>query len=159
LNFDLHIRLHAPSFVVHIILIHVRTCPHQLGATANSPWYVFSQSLPTQKSITPALSTMQSSTARPDSTNATTMGSIAQSLRETTHNLLNNRTKAPSLPPISSQYEQASTNYKEAFALFDRRGNGRCAIESLGDLLRACGQNPTLAEISDLQKSVGGDCM
>jgi len=57
------------------------------------------------------------------------------------------------------QYEQASTNYKEAFALFDRRGNGRCAIESLGDLLRACGQNPTLAEISDLQKNVGGDCM
>lgn len=32
------------------------------------------------------------------------------------------------------------------------------AIESLGDLLRACGQNPTLAEIADLEKGVGGDC-
>ncbi|KAL8809832.1 MAG: hypothetical protein Q9223_002083 [Gallowayella weberi] len=52
----------------------------------------------------------------------------------------------------------ASTNYKEAFALFDKRGNGRVALESLGDLLRACGQNPTLAEISELEKSVGGDC-
>ncbi|MCJ1353192.1 MAG: hypothetical protein MMC33_003177 [Icmadophila ericetorum] len=51
----------------------------------------------------------------------------------------------------------ASTNYKEAFALFDKRGNGRVALASLGDLLRACGQNPTLAEISDLEKSVGGD--
>ena len=56
--------------------------------------------------------------------------------------------------PIS----QASTNYKEAFALFDKRGNGRVALESLGDLLRACGQNPTLAEIRDLEKGVGGDC-
>lgn len=53
---------------------------------------------------------------------------------------------------------QASTNYKEAFSLFDKRGNGRVALESLGDLLRACGQNPTLAEIRDLEKSVGGDC-
>ncbi|KAL9577167.1 MAG: hypothetical protein Q9212_006542 [Teloschistes hypoglaucus] len=53
---------------------------------------------------------------------------------------------------------QASTNYKEAFALFDKRGNGRVALASLGDLLRACGQNPTLAEISELEKSVGGDC-
>lgn len=59
---------------------------------------------------------------------------------------------------MSSQSQQASTNYKEAFSLFDKRGNGRVALESLGDLLRACGQNPTLAEISDLEKSVGGDC-
>lgn len=57
-------------------------------------------------------------------------------------------------PPLP----QASTNYKEAFALFDKRGNGRVTLQSLGDLLRACGQNPTLAEISDLEKSVGGDC-
>ena len=53
---------------------------------------------------------------------------------------------------------QASTNYKEAFALFDKRGNGRVPLDSLGDLLRACGQNPTLAEIRDLEKNIGGDC-
>jgi hypothetical protein len=59
----------------------------------------------------------------------------------------------------SNQFDaQASTNYKEAFALFDKRGNGRVTLESLGDLLRACGQNPTLAEIQDLEKNVGGDC-
>ena len=56
------------------------------------------------------------------------------------------------------EHNQASTNYKEAFSLFDKRGNGRVALESLGDLLRACGQNPTLAEIQDLEKNVGGDC-
>lgn len=53
---------------------------------------------------------------------------------------------------------QASTNYKEAFALFDKRGNGRVALQSLGDLLRACGQNPTLSEIHELEKGIGGDC-
>lgn len=53
---------------------------------------------------------------------------------------------------------QTSTNYKEAFSLFDKRGNGRVPLEDLGDLLRACGQNPTLADIRDLEKSVGGDC-
>jgi hypothetical protein len=54
---------------------------------------------------------------------------------------------------------QASTNYKEAFALFDKRGNQRVALDSLGDLLRACGQNPTLSEIRDLEKNIGSDCM
>jgi Ca2+-binding EF-hand superfamily protein len=58
----------------------------------------------------------------------------------------------------SSQSSQASTNYKEAFSLFDKRGTGRVALESLGDLLRACGQNPTLTEIRDLEKQAGGDC-
>ncbi|KAF4613374.1 hypothetical protein G7Y89_g15513 [Cudoniella acicularis] len=57
----------------------------------------------------------------------------------------------------SSYDAQASTNYKEAFALFDKRGNQRVALDSLGDLLRACGQNPTLAEIRDLEKNVGSD--
>lgn len=59
----------------------------------------------------------------------------------------------------SNQFDsQASTNYKEAFALFDKRGNGRVTVDSLGDLLRACGQNPTLAEISDLEKNAGNEC-
>jgi Ca2+-binding EF-hand superfamily protein len=58
----------------------------------------------------------------------------------------------------SNHDSQASTNYKEAFALFDKRGNGRCAIDSLGDLLRACGQNPTLAEIQELEKGLGSEC-
>lgn len=59
----------------------------------------------------------------------------------------------------SNPYDaQASTNYKEAFALFDKRGNGRVTADSLGDLLRACGQNPTLSEIQELEKTAGADC-
>ncbi|KAJ9635844.1 myosin II light chain [Coniosporium apollinis] len=51
----------------------------------------------------------------------------------------------------------SGTNFKEAFQLFDKRGNGLVALDQLGDLLRACGQNPTLAEIAELEKSVGND--
>ncbi len=58
----------------------------------------------------------------------------------------------------SSQPQQSGTNFKEAFQLFDKRGNGLVALDQLGDLLRACGQNPTLAEIAELEKSVGNDC-
>ena len=47
--------------------------------------------------------------------------------------------------------------YKDAFALFDKRGTGRIPPEALGDLLRAIGQNPTLGEIDELERSVGSD--
>ncbi|RPA87814.1 putative cytokinesis EF-hand protein Cdc4 [Ascobolus immersus RN42] len=50
-----------------------------------------------------------------------------------------------------------ATNYKEAFALFDKRGNGRVPASTLGDLLRACGQNPTNAEVDDLVRGVKSD--
>ncbi|CUS08082.1 unnamed protein product, partial [Tuber aestivum] len=55
------------------------------------------------------------------------------------------------IPAYNQQTQKmATTNYKEAFALFDKRGNGRIPLSSLGDLLRACGQNPTNAEVDDL---------
>lgn len=88
----------------------------------------------------------------------TTVGAIAASLRDSAQTVFHKVTKSTSSPPPSLD-SQASTNYKEAFALFDKRGNGRVAIESLGDLLRACGQNPTLAEIDDLAAQVKTDCM
>jgi hypothetical protein len=58
-----------------------------------------------------------------------------------------------------SSSSQASTNYKEAFSLFDKRGAGRVPTDALGDLLRACGQNPTMQEIGEFEKGVGSkDC-
>ena len=54
---------------------------------------------------------------------------------------------------------KATTNYKEAFALFDKRGNGRIPSSSLGDLLRACGQNPTNGEVNELVHNIKSDCM
>ncbi|KAF3198029.1 SCF ubiquitin ligase complex subunit cdc4 [Orbilia oligospora] len=51
----------------------------------------------------------------------------------------------------------ANTNYKEAFALFDKKGTGRVPTSSLGDLLRACGQNPTMAEVDEVAQGVKGE--
>ncbi|GFZ48226.1 Myosin regulatory light chain cdc4 [Saitozyma sp. JCM 24511] len=48
-----------------------------------------------------------------------------------------------------------SFQYREAFALFDKRGTGQVPRESLGELLRSLGQNPTQAEVSELERSVG----
>ncbi|KAI0338340.1 myosin regulatory light chain cdc4, partial [Trametopsis cervina] len=43
--------------------------------------------------------------------------------------------------------------YREAFALFDRKGTGAVPREVLGDLLRSLGQNPTQAEVADIVAS------
>ncbi|ORX41142.1 hypothetical protein BD324DRAFT_44140 [Kockovaella imperatae] len=45
--------------------------------------------------------------------------------------------------------------YREAFALFDKRGTGQLPKETLGELLRSLGQNPTQAEVQQLQGQVG----
>ncbi|EEB05228.1 myosin II light chain [Schizosaccharomyces japonicus yFS275] len=44
--------------------------------------------------------------------------------------------------------------YKQAFSLFDRHGTGLIPKSSIGDLLRACGQNPTLAEIAEIESTL-----
>jgi Ca2+-binding EF-hand superfamily protein len=64
----------------------------------------------------------------------------------------------PTKADANAATSQASTNYNEAFSLFDKRGTGRVPTDTLGDLLRACGQNPTLAEITELEKGVGKEC-
>jgi Ca2+-binding EF-hand superfamily protein len=46
-----------------------------------------------------------------------------------------------------------SEEYKEAFALFDKRGTGAVPRDTLGDLLRALGQNPTQAEVAEIVNS------
>ncbi|KAL8278637.1 hypothetical protein RQP46_008929 [Phenoliferia psychrophenolica] len=46
---------------------------------------------------------------------------------------------------------------KEAFALFDKRGAGTIPQESLGDVLRALGQNPTQKEVAELASQTGRD--
>lgn len=52
----------------------------------------------------------------------------------------------------------SAAEYREAFALFDKRGTGQVPRESLGELLRSLGQNPTQAEVSELERSVGATC-
>ncbi|KAG0245458.1 SCF ubiquitin ligase complex subunit cdc4 [Actinomortierella wolfii] len=46
-------------------------------------------------------------------------------------------------------------DFKEGFSLFDRKGTGKIDTESLGDLLRALGQNPTQAQVRELMEQAG----
>ena len=54
-------------------------------------------------------------------------------------------------------FDQLSPEYKEAFALFDKRGKGTVPRETLGDLLRALGQNPTQTEVAEIVASAPRD--
>ncbi|KAI8348605.1 EF-hand protein [Mortierella sp. GBAus27b] len=51
---------------------------------------------------------------------------------------------------MASVSEDQLAEYKEGFSLFDRKGNGTIETSSLGDLLRALGQNPTQAQVQGL---------
>ncbi|KAG0297973.1 hypothetical protein BGZ98_000350 [Dissophora globulifera] len=46
--------------------------------------------------------------------------------------------------------EDQINEFREGFSLFDRKGNGTIESSSLGDLLRALGQNPTQSQVRDL---------
>ncbi len=63
---------------------------------------------------------------------------------------------SPPLPSHSSP--QLPAEYQEAFALFDKKGTGRVPRESLGELLRSLGQNPTQAEVAGLGGKIGPTC-
>lgn len=56
--------------------------------------------------------------------------------------------------PLTQAASTAHTEAKEAFALFDKRGAGTIPASSLGDVLRALGQNPTQAQVAELAASV-----
>ncbi|XP_075708256.1 myosin light polypeptide 6 isoform X2 [Rhinoderma darwinii] len=43
--------------------------------------------------------------------------------------------------------EDQISDYREAFALFDRTGDGKIVFNQCGDVMRALGQNPTNAEV------------
>ncbi|KAF9353989.1 hypothetical protein BGX26_008239 [Mortierella sp. AD094] len=51
---------------------------------------------------------------------------------------------------MASISEDQISEFKEGFSLFDRKGNGTIETSSLGDLLRALGQNPTQSQVRDL---------
>ncbi|CAD6236292.1 unnamed protein product [Miscanthus lutarioriparius] len=46
--------------------------------------------------------------------------------------------------------EDQITEFKEAFSLFDKDGNGYITTKELGTVMRSLGQNPTEAELQDM---------
>uniref|UniRef100_A0A8C2XRI5 EF-hand domain-containing protein n=1 Tax=Cyclopterus lumpus TaxID=8103 RepID=A0A8C2XRI5_CYCLU len=55
-----------------------------------------------------------------------------------------------SLPPLV-------TEFKEAFSLFDKDGDGTITTKELGTVMRSLGQNPTEAELQDMINEVDAD--
>lgn len=48
------------------------------------------------------------------------------------------------------------SEFKEAFSLFDKDGDGTITTKELGTVMRSLGQNPTEAELQDMINEVGG---
>eukprot|EP01132_Coremiostelium_polycephalum_P006765 gene6765-8390_t len=53
--------------------------------------------------------------------------------------------------------EEQISEFKEAFALFDKDGDGCITTKELGTVMRSLGQNPTEAELSDMINEVDAD--
>lgn len=59
----------------------------------------------------------------------------------------------PSLP----SFFLLSAEFKEAFSLFDKDGDGTITTKELGTVMRSLGQNPTEAELQDMINEVDAD--
>ena len=46
--------------------------------------------------------------------------------------------------------EEQIAEFKEAFSLFDKDGDGTITTKELGTVMRSLGQNPTEAEVQDM---------
>lgn len=49
------------------------------------------------------------------------------------------------------------SEFKEAFSLFDKDGDGTITTSELGTVMRSLGQNPTEAEVQDMINEVDAD--
>ncbi|KAG8078248.1 hypothetical protein GUJ93_ZPchr0007g3346 [Zizania palustris] len=53
--------------------------------------------------------------------------------------------------------EEQVAEFKEAFSLFDKDGNGSITTDELGTVMRSLGQNPTEVELKDMIAEVDAD--
>ena len=53
--------------------------------------------------------------------------------------------------------EEQIAEFKEAFTLFDKDGDGTVTTKQLGTIMRALGQNPTEVELQDMINEVDAD--
>ena len=53
--------------------------------------------------------------------------------------------------------DEQVAEFKEAFSLFDKDGDGKITTKELGTVMRSLGQNPTEAELQDMINEVDQD--
>ena len=52
---------------------------------------------------------------------------------------------------------EQQVEYREAFALFDKNGDGTITVTELGTVMRSLGNNPTETELQDMINEVDAD--
>uniref|UniRef100_A0A8W8P2K7 EF-hand domain-containing protein n=1 Tax=Magallana gigas TaxID=29159 RepID=A0A8W8P2K7_MAGGI len=55
--------------------------------------------------------------------------------------------------------DEQIAEFKEAFSLFDKDGDGTITTSELGTVMRSLGQNPTEAELQDMINEVDADAI
>lgn len=58
---------------------------------------------------------------------------------------------------LTPAHSLSSPEFKEAFSLFDKDGDGTITTKELGTVMRSLGQNPTEAELQDMINEVDAD--
>ena len=58
------------------------------------------------------------------------------------------------LVPLNNATFLALAEYRDAFALFDKRGDNKIDSNQIGDVMRALGLNPTEAEVKKIRQEV-----
>eukprot|EP00249_Psilotum_nudum_P027127 c34457_g1_i1 orf=65-628(+) len=71
--------------------------------------------------------------------------------------LLNRRVQRTIAKMVEQLTEDQIAEFKEAFSLFDKDGDGCITTKELGTVMRSLGQNPTEAELQDMINEVDAD--
>ena len=56
--------------------------------------------------------------------------------------------------PTDDSFSVVYAEYRDAFALFDKRGDNKIDSDQIGDVMRALGLNPTEAEVKKIRQEV-----
>ncbi|CAO1638113.1 unnamed protein product [Parajaminaea phylloscopi] len=67
------------------------------------------------------------------------------------------RTSQPLHLAPPAPFAEQIAEFKEAFSLFDKDGDGSITVKELGTVMRSLGQNPTEAELQDMVNEVDAD--
>ncbi|KAH6890000.1 hypothetical protein B0T10DRAFT_44696 [Thelonectria olida] len=74
------------------------------------------------------------------------------------HPALTSTSSLSSLPSMAdSLTEEQVSEFKEAFSLFDKDGDGQITTKELGTVMRSLGQNPSESELQDMINEVDAD--